>query len=169
MRKAIAFLLVLFSLTLGGSLYEQLIREQIRSIPLDKAIVVGKGKKKLITFINPDCPHCRAEWKELRKHLNKVTVYIFVFPFKTWGEDNLRKSYYIACSKDKLKALDEVLLGKLDGNVPKVEKCNLVDEHLKVVEKMGIDGVPYNIIPEKNKIIEGFSDNLLKELGIKKK
>ena len=168
MRRAIAILLLFSALSVAGSLYEQLIREQIRSIPLEKAIVVGKGEKKLIAFINPDCPHCRAEWKELRKHLNKITVYIFVFPFKTWGEDNLRKSYYIACSEDKLKALDEVLLGKLDGNVPRVEKCDLVDEHLKVVEKMGIDGVPYNIIPEKNKIIEGFSDNLLKELGIKK-
>jgi protein disulfide-isomerase/thiol:disulfide interchange protein DsbC len=168
MRRILAVLIALSTALFGGSLYEQLIKEQIRSIPLDKAIVVGKGEKKLIAFINPDCPHCRAEWKELRKHLNKVTIYIFVFPFKAWGEDNLRKSYYIACSENKLKALDEVLLGKLDGNVPKVEKCDLVDEHLKVVEKMGVTGVPYNILPEKNKIIEGFSENLLKELGIKK-
>lgn len=166
--RGILLLLSAIAFAVAGSLYEQLIREQIRSIPLEKAIVVGKGDKKLITFINPDCPHCRAEWKELRKHLNRVTIYIFLFPFKTWGEDNLRKSYYIACSKDKLKALDDVLLGKLDGNVPKVEKCGLIDEHMKVVEMMGVNGVPYNIIPEKNKIIEGFSENLLKELGIKK-
>ena len=166
MRKPI-LVLILIATAFGGSLYEQLIREQIRSIPLEKAIKVGKGKKKLITFINPDCPHCRAEWKELRKHLDKLRIYVFVFPFKAWGEENLRKSYYIACSEDRAKALDEVLMGKLDGKVPKVRRCDLIDEHLKVVEKMGVDGVPYNILPDRNKIIEGFSPLLLKELGIR--
>ncbi len=168
MQRAILLLLTLPLLLFGGSLYELLIREQIESIPLEKAIVVGKGDKRLITFINPDCPHCRAEWKELRKHLDQLRIYIFLFPFRTWGEENLQKSYYIACSEDKLKALDEVLSGKLDGKVPPVEKCPLVDEHLKVVEKVGVNGVPYNIIPDKNKIIEGFSKDLLKELGIER-
>jgi len=127
---------------------------------------VGEGDRKLITVINPDCPHCRAEWKELRRYLDRLKIYIFIFPFKSWGEENLRKSYYIACSEDKLRALDEVLLGKLDGRVPEVERCSLVDEHLRVVESLGVDGVPYNILPEKNKIISGFSKNLLRELGI---
>ena len=58
------------------------------------------------------------------------------------------------------------MLGKLDGKVPEVKRCKLVDEHLKVVDKLGVNGVPYNIIPNKNKIIEGFSKDLLKELGI---
>ena len=168
MRRSLLLFLTLFTLAIGGSLYEELLRDQIRNIPRDRAIVVGKGKTELITVINPDCPHCRAEWKELRKHLDKLKIYIFVFPFKSWGEENLKKSYYIACSEDKLKALDEVMLGKVDGKVPEVEKCDLVEEHLKVVEKLGVNGVPYNIIPAKTKIIEGFSKDLLKDLGIKK-
>ncbi len=166
MQRALLLFLALVPFLFAGSLYEQLIREQIRSIPKDKAIVVGKGSKELIAVINPDCPHCRAEWRELRKHLDELKIYIFVFPFKTWGEENLKKSYYIACSENKLKALDEVMLGKLDGKVPEVKRCKLVDEHLKVVDKLGVNGVPYNIIPNKNKIIEGFSKDLLKELGI---
>ncbi len=168
MRRSLLLLLTLFTLAIGGSLYEELLREQIRNIPRDRAIVVGKGNTELITVINPDCPHCRAEWKELRKHLDKLKIYIFVFPFKSWGEENLKKSYYIACSENKLKALDEVMLGKVDGKVPEVERCDLVEEHLKVVEKLGVNGVPYNIIPSKTKIIEGFSKDLLKDLGIKK-
>ncbi len=166
MRRVILLLLICFGYLFAGSLYEEIVREQIRNIPLDRAIVVGEGNRKLITVINPDCPHCRAEWKELRKHLDKLKIYIFVFPFKSWGEENLRKSYYIACSEDKLRALDEVLLGRLDGKVPEVERCSAVDEHLKVIRDLGVDGVPYNILPEKNKIISGFSRNLLKELGI---
>ncbi|MDQ7038907.1 MAG: thioredoxin fold domain-containing protein [Aquificota bacterium] len=166
MRGAVLVLLTLIGLTLAGTLYEEIVREQIRRIPLDKAVVVGEGDRKLITVINPDCPHCRAEWRELRKHLDKLKVYVFVFPFKAWGEENLNKSYYIVCSKDKRKALDDVLLGKLDGKVPRVKRCPLLEEHLKVVEILGVTGVPYNIIPAKNKIIEGFSKNLLEELGI---
>ncbi len=168
MQRIVLLLILASSLLFGGSLYDELIKEQIRSIPKDKAIVVGKGNRELITVINPDCPHCRAEWKELRKHLNELRIYIFLFPFKTWGEENFRKAYYIACSENKLKALDEVMLGKLDGRVPNVGKCSLVEEHLKVVEKLGVNGVPYNIIPQKNKIIEGFSKDLIKELGIEK-
>ncbi len=168
MYRALLLFLTLAPLLLAGSLYELLVKEQIESIPLEKAIVVGKGSKKLITIINPDCPHCRAEWKELRKHLSEIKVYVFLFPFKTWGEENFKKAYYIACSEDKLKALDEVMLGRLDGKAVEVRKCPLVEEHLKVVEKLGVNGVPYNIIPEKNKIIEGFSKNLLKELGIER-
>jgi protein disulfide-isomerase/thiol:disulfide interchange protein DsbC len=167
MRRFLLGVLLTFGLLLAGSLYEEIVKEQIKRIPLDKAVVVGKGDRKLITIINPDCPHCRAEWRELRKHLDKLRIYVFVFPFKTWGEENLLKSYYIVCSENKGKALDEVLLGKLDGKVPKVERCPLVEEHLKVVEFLGVTGVPYNIIPDRNKIIEGFSRNLLEELGIR--
>ncbi len=166
MRRAVFLLLITISLIFGGNLYEEFIRQQIKSIPLDKAIVVGSGNKKLITVINPDCPHCRAEWKELRNHLDKLKIYVFLFPFKSWGEKNFKKAYYIACSENREKALDDVMLGKLDDKVPNVEECPLVEEHLKVVEKIGVDGVPYNIIPDKNKIIEGFTKNLLKELGI---
>jgi len=59
-----------------------------------------------------------------------------------------------------------VLLGRLDGKVPEVERCSRLEEHLKVIRELGVDGVPYNILPQKNKIISGFSQNLLKELGI---
>jgi len=166
MRRAILLLLSAPLFLFGSSLEKLLVKETIEKIPLEKAIVVGRGEKRLITFINPDCPHCRAEWRELRKHLDKLRVYVFLLPFRAWGEDNLRKAYYIACSEDKLKALDQVMLGKVDGNVPKVRECPLVDEHLKVAEEVGVKGVPYNIIPSKSKIIEGFSKDLLRELGI---
>ncbi len=165
MRKGLFLLLFAVALSFGG-LLEELTKELIKDIPLEKAIVVGSGKKELITVVNPDCPHCRAEWKELKKHLDKLKIYVFLFPFKTWGQENIRKANYIACADDPVKALDEVLSGKLDGKVPKVDKCSLVEEHLKVVEKLGVQAVPYNIIVDSGKVIEGFSRSLIKELGL---
>ncbi|HCO39447.1 MAG: DsbC family protein [Aquificota bacterium] len=159
------FLLFVFSFSFSQDLYTEFIKSQVKEIPLNKAIVVGKGKNELISFINPDCGHCRKEWKALRPHLDKVKIYVFLLPFKTFPE-SYAKSNYIACSKDKLKALDEVLSGKFDGRPPLVKDCPLVQEHIKVAEKLNVQGTPYNIILKNYKVIEGYSPALLKELGI---
>ncbi len=159
-------LLLLLKLSLAQDLYTEFIKSQIKEIPLDKAIVVGKGKRELITFINPDCGHCRKEWQALRPNLDKVKVYVFLLPFRSFPESHA-KSYYIACSKDKLKALDEVLSGKFDGRPPQVKECPLVYEHIKIAEKLNVQGTPYNIILGSYKVIEGYSPALLEHLGIR--
>jgi len=159
-------LLLLLKLSLAQDLYTEFIRSQVKEIPLNKAIVVGKGKREFITFINPDCGHCRKEWQALRPNLDKVKVYVFLLPFRSFPESHA-KSYYIACSKDKLKALDEVLSGKFDGRPPKVKECPLVYEHIKIAEKLNVQGTPYNIILGSYKVIEGYSPALLEHLGIR--
>ncbi len=159
-------LLLLLKLSLAQDLYTEFIRSQVKEIPLNKAIVVGKGKREFITFINPDCGHCRKEWQALRPNLDKVKVYVFLLPFRSFPESHA-KSYYIACSKDKLKALDEVLSGKFDGKPPKVKECPLVYEHIKIAEKLNVQGTPYNIILGSYKVIEGYSPALLEHLGIR--
>jgi len=163
--KYLALLLVFLTFAFPQDLYTEFIKSQVKEIPLNKAIVVGKGKRELISFINPDCGHCRKEWKALRPHLDKVKIYVFLLPFTAFPESHA-KSNYIACSKDKLKALDEVLSGKFDGKPPLVKDCPLVQEHIKAAEKLNIQGAPYNIILKNYKVIEGYSPALLKELGI---
>lgn len=162
----VLLVLLFFGFVGAQDLYTEFIKEQVKSIPLEKAIVVGKGKNALITFINPDCKHCRKEWQELRPHLDKVKLYIFLLPSRAFPE-SYAKSYYIACSKDRLKALDEVLSGKFDSNPPKVKECPLVDEHVRIAQRLNIQGTPYNIVLKNYKVIEGYSPSLLKELGIK--
>ncbi|MFN3947178.1 MAG: DsbC family protein [Aquificaceae bacterium] len=164
--RYLLFLVLLFTLSFGNDLYTEFVKSQVKEIPLNKAIVVGKGKRELISFINPDCGHCREEWQALRPHLNKVKIYIFLLPFRNFPE-SYAKSYYIACSKDKLKALDEVLSGKFDGKPPRVKECPLVQEHIKVAERLNVQGTPYNIILGSYKVIEGYSPALLENLGIK--
>ncbi len=165
MRLFLALLMV-FGLAFPQDLYTEFIKSQVREIPLNKAIVVGKGKREMITFINPDCGHCRKEWQALKPHLGKVKLYVFLLPFRTFP-DSYAKSYYIACSKDKLKALDEVLSGKFDGRPPNVKECPLVYEHIKIAEKLNIQGTPYNILLGSYKVIEGYSPALLEHLGIR--
>jgi len=165
MRRVLSFLLTLVFFVFA-SLYEEFIKEQVKELPLEKAIVVGKGKKELIIFVNPDCPHCRHEWKTLREHLDRLKIYVFVIPFKAWGERNLKKAYYIVCSENPQKALDEVLTGKVDDKDLNPPKCNTLIYHLKAADIVGLRGVPLNIIPDEGKVIEGASPKLLEELGI---
>ena len=163
--KLFGLALFLLQLSYAQDLYSEFIKSKVKEIPLNKAVVVGKGKRELITFINPDCGHCRKEWQAIKPHLNKLKVYVFLLPSRSFPESRA-KSDYIACSKDKLKAIDEVLSGMWDGNPPKVKECPLVDEHIKVAQNLNIQGTPYNIIMEGYKVIEGYTPRLLKELGL---
>ena len=165
--KALLSLLVLFGFLFAQDLYQEFVKEQVRQIPLKKAIVFGKGKAELITFMNPDCGHCRREWQELKKVPDKVKVYIFLIPFRG-HEESRAKADYIACSKEPIKALDEVFSGKFDGRPPKVPRCPLVDEHIGLAESLNVGGTPYNIILKDYKVIEGYNPELLKIMGVKK-
>lgn len=107
-----ALIILLLVPVFSADLYSEFVKEQVKEIPLKKAVIVGSGNNRLITFINPDCPHCRQEWRELRPHLHKLRIYVFLLPFKKFPE-SYPKAFYIACSKNRLKALDEVLSGRI--------------------------------------------------------
>ncbi len=165
-RKVASLLIFLVSLLFGGDLYSEFVKQQIKELPLDKAVKVGKGNKELIIFVNPDCPHCRKEWNILRNYLDELKIYAFVIYFKAWGEENRKKALYIVCSENPSKALDEVLTGKLDGKNLEVKYCDRFKYHLKAAEMVGLRGVPLNIIPKEGKVIEGASREVFKILGL---
>ncbi|WP_448588237.1 DsbC family protein [Thermocrinis sp.] len=165
--KVLLTFLALLSTLFAQDLYKEFIKEQVKQIPLGKALVFGRGQAKLITFMNPDCGHCRKEWEELKRHPDKVKVYIFLLPLRGHQESRA-KSDYIACSKDRIKALDEVFSGKLDGRVLQVPACPIVDEHIKVAESLNVSAVPYNIILKDYKVIEGYNPQLLQMMGVKR-
>ncbi|WP_333784578.1 DsbC family protein [Thermocrinis sp.] len=160
-------LFALISVVFSQDLYSEFVKEQVKQIPLSKAIVFGKGKVEIITFINPDCGHCRKEWQDLKKHPDKIKVYIFLLPFANLPESRA-KSDYIACSKDRIKALDEVLSGRMDGKSLDVKKCGLVDEHIEIAKTLNINATPYNIILKDYKVIEGYNPRMLEIIGVKK-
>jgi thiol:disulfide interchange protein DsbC len=120
-----------------------------------------------IRVLTPSDIFCRREWQELKKVPDKVKVYIFLIPFRG-HEENRAKADYIACSRDPIKALDEVFSGKFDGKPPKVPRCPLVDEHIRLAESLNVGGTPYNIILKDYKVIEGYNPELLKIMGVRK-
>ena len=143
------------------------IARKAKDLPLNKAVKTGKGKHVVIEFTDPDCPFCRnaAKFFETR---TDVTKYTFFIPLPM-HPDAANKVRYILCQKDKGKAFDEVMKGKIDGQKYKTCTNAEVDELIKVHksegEKLGVSGTPFFIID--GKVVNGADipqiEKLLKE------
>ncbi|GFO63251.1 DsbC family protein [Geomonas paludis] len=118
----------------------------------EQGIAVGSGPVEVIEITNPDCGYCR----KLSKHLDRnrdITRRIFMV-----GEgESLQKARYVAAATDKSKALREVMSGLFDDDpefaAKKFEDGGVVDAHVKLAEKVGVDATPIVLI--NGKVVEG--------------
>ncbi|ADC88838.1 hypothetical protein Thal_0203 [Thermocrinis albus DSM 14484] len=164
MVRFVFFLFLIASFVQGEDIEKEFLKEQIKSVPLNKAVIVGKGKERVLVFMNPDCPHCRKEWQELKGCLHKLRLYVFLVPFPRFPE-SYQKSAYVVCSKNHLRALDEVLSGKWDQRPLPVKSCPLLKEHERIAKEMGVSAVPYNILLRDYTVVSGYSPDLRKKLS----
>ena len=119
----------------GAQLAAQTLRKAT-----DQAIkrVRGNGKRVIYTFEDPNCGYCKQLQKELTK-VNDITVYTFLMPILS--QDSVEKSRAIWCSKDRLKAWDDVMLRgmTLQGEA----KCEApLDKNMELVRRFRINGTP---------------------------
>jgi thiol:disulfide interchange protein DsbC len=126
----------------------QIVLDKAKSLPLDKAVVVGKGNGTVIEFTDPDCPYCRKASSFLEGKAD-VKRYIFFIPLPM-HKDAERKIRYIFCSPDRAKAYEDAMKGKLDDEKYEICKKPDVDElvglHKELAEKMGVSGTPFFVV-----------------------
>ena len=86
----------------------------VKEIPLDLSIrkVKGNGKRQLIVFSDPMCPHCQRLERELEK-LNNLTVHVMLYPVESKFKGSTELSRQIWCSSDRGKAWDDWMLKKV--------------------------------------------------------
>lgn len=142
--------LILGNMVRGGKSLTQERRNEIlskflKSLPLEKSIRLGNGKKEVIEFSDPDCPFCRKAAEYLAKRKD-VTRRVFLFPLSIHKEAR-KKSLRILCSVDPGAAYSDAMAGKLDADFSLPEGCEagksaLLDEHLSWGRKMGVNGTP---------------------------
>ena len=119
-----------------------------KDLPLDKALKIGKGKNTVIEITNPDCSFCRkaAQFFAGRKD---TTRYIFFYPPDAYQQAEA-KVRYILCSRDRAKAYEEAMAGKLDNMKFKACKNGGVDELVRVhkgeASRLGVTGTPFFLI-----------------------
>lgn len=124
---------------------EEIVAEKLARLPLDKALTVGHGPRRVIEFTDPDCSFCRTVDDFLGKR-DDVTRHIFFYPLESLHPQAAAKARYILCSEDRERAMREVFAGEWDRQEPPsvAGDCReeLLDEHWKLGGSLGVRGTP---------------------------
>jgi thiol:disulfide interchange protein DsbC len=88
-------------------------KKKFKDLPLDKALKIGSGPNTVIEITDPDCAFCRkaATFFAERKD---VTRYIFFYTIASANPNSEAKIRQIFCAKDRAKAYEAAMAGKLD-------------------------------------------------------
>lgn len=125
---------------------QKLMAAVAKDLPLNEAIKIGNGPKKVVEFADPVCPFCRRAYAHLAKRKD-VTEYVFLFPLAQIHPQAAEMSKYIFCSADPAKAFDQAMRGELDGKKLAVPAgCtganSTLDEDIGAGKKAGVSGTP---------------------------
>lgn len=150
--------------------FNEINRVDFSKIPLQDSLVLGnpKAKNKVVIFDDPDCPYCAKLHPELKKVVQErkdVAFYIKMFPLLKIHPKAYDKAKAIMCqdSNEKgLKLLEDAFAKK---EVPK-PACDtkVVDEHIKLGEKLGISGTPALIFQNGRKVSGYINAETIKKL-----
>ncbi len=112
-----------------------------------------KVKHSITVFTDIDCTYCRRMHREMGE-LNAAGIeirYLF-FPRAGKGSKSYYKAVSVWCADDRHQAMDEAKAGK---NPPRKSCENPVDEHMALVERLGITGTPTMIMVD-GTVIPGY-------------
>jgi thiol:disulfide interchange protein DsbC len=129
-------------------------------LPLENAIPMGEGKRKLYVFTDPQCYFCFQLHEEL-KQIKNLQTFFFLYPLTPASYE---KAKSIWCSQDKVRALEETYQGK-ELRSPFCD-TSPIDKNMEFGKRLLIDSTP-TLLFQNGKMIEGFAspntlENLLK-------
>ena len=149
----------------------EIMGQRMKSLPLEKALKIGSGPHKVIELTDPDCPFCRTASKYFADRKD-VTRYVFLYPL-TIHPNAEAKIKYIFCAKDRVKAYEEAMAGKLDDM--KFKSCEdaaaaeLAKTHKELGDKAGIPGLGTPMFVIDGQVVRGANmPEMEKILGAKK-
>lgn len=125
---------------------QQIMAKKFESLPLDKAVKVGNGSNKVITFTDPECPYCQKVYQFMSKRKD-VTEYLFFLPFHKGSQEKIS---YLLCSKNKENAYQEIMSNS--GKEFKVSpEClesakNTINFYTETANKLGVRGTPFLVV-----------------------
>ena len=119
-----------------------LLRVNVADLPYEDAIkiVKGDGKRKLITFEDPDCPFCRRVEAEIAK-LDNYTLYVFLYPIEQLHPNAPEKAKKIWCAKDQAKAWLDLMLRNQDPK-NKADCKTPIGRNIALASNLNIQGTP---------------------------
>jgi thiol:disulfide interchange protein DsbC len=141
---------------------EQLLRVNFDDLPLKFALkqVQGNGKRRLVVFEDPNCPHCRNTRMAINQ-LQNTTVYTFTYPILR--QDSADKVNKALCAKDQMQAWSNLML---EGKVPDNDgKCkNNLKEVVELGRKLRVTGTPTLIFSDGKRVPSGMNFETLNKM-----
>jgi thiol:disulfide interchange protein DsbC len=119
------------------------------SLPLENAIPMGQGKRRLYVFTDPRCHFCLQLHEEL-KLVKDLQTFFFLYPLTPASYE---KAKVIWCSQDKLKALEETYEGK-ELKSPSCD-TSFIDKNIQLGKRLLLESTP-TLLFQNGKIMEGY-------------
>lgn len=120
---------------------DALNRIDFPALPLRDALteVRGNGKRTLVIFSDPDCPHCRQLEHDIAK-LTDITLHTFLLPIASLHPEARGKAIAVWCASDPIAAW-HALMRK--GESVASKPCDHpVDRNIELAERLGISATP---------------------------
>jgi thiol:disulfide interchange protein DsbC len=118
------------------------LSEIVARLPLERAVKIGDGPTLVIEVTDPDCPFCRQGSAFLDTR-SDVTRYVFFSPLPN-HPNAPAKARFILAAEDPSAAYDAVMAGRYDTEpLPAFEPSGRLEEHLRIVEQLGVRGTPH--------------------------
>jgi len=119
------------------------------TLPLEHAISMGQGKRKLYVFTDPRCHFCLQLHEEL-KQVKDLQTFFFLYPLTPASYE---KSKAIWCSEVKLKALEEAYEGK-ELRSPSCD-TSPIDKNMQLARRLLVESTP-TLLFQNGKMVEGY-------------
>ena len=114
----------------------------VTKLPIQNAITREKGDPQhtLYVFTDPRCPFCQ-KLEETLTGLNNIRIHTFLTPLTSLHPDAKELSARIWCAKDKVKALEDVMIKGVEATTP--AQCTTpIEDNQKLMGELGIKGTP---------------------------
>jgi len=138
----------------------QTVRKQIIDAIDEKTMIIfepkGKTKATITTFTDIDCGYCR----ELHKNINELSnagirVRYVAFPRTGVNSESYVKAVNVWCAENPQEAFTQAMNGKTIPATPGCTKSSIIDEDLRLVSQLNIDGTPVSVL-EDGRLLPGY-------------
>lgn len=103
--------------------------------------------KRILYFVDPDCPYCQKWEAESRKVLAAgYAISVLLYPNSKIHPEAEGKSHAVWCAEDQVKAFQQIMRGK---TIAPAEQCHAPLEEVRAFgQRVRVTGTPFFVLPD---------------------
>lgn len=130
-------------------------------LPTEQAIktVIGNGSRKLAVFSDPYCGYCKRFEPDILG-LKDVTIYTFLYPIIR--AESVPVSKKVWCSKDRVKAWQDLMLRSIDPTAGETCK-NPIDDVVSLGRRLRVTGTPTTFFEDGERVAGALTRDVIEK------